>query len=47
MGASSPRALAELTVRELAEAANTTTRTISRLEVNGAIRVAERKRHAT
>jgi hypothetical protein len=34
-----------LTVRELAAAAATTTRTISRLELGGAILVAARKRH--
>ena len=39
------RALAGLTVRELAAAAATTTRTISRLELGGAILVAARKRH--
>src|SRR5215510_11762570 len=39
------RALAELTVLELAEAAGVTGRTIHRLEIGGAIHVAAKKRH--
>lgn len=39
------RVLAGLTVRQLADAADTTTRTVSRLELGGTIHVAARKRH--
>jgi hypothetical protein len=39
------RALAGLGIRELACAARTTSRTIHRLEMGGAIHVAEKKRH--
>jgi transcriptional regulator with XRE-family HTH domain len=39
------RALAELTVVQLAEAAGVTPRTIHRLEIGGAIRVADKLRH--
>jgi DNA-binding XRE family transcriptional regulator len=39
------RALAELTVHELAEAAGVTARTINRLEVGGVIQIAPKKRH--
>jgi DNA-binding XRE family transcriptional regulator len=39
------RALAELTVVELAEAAGVTTRTINRLEIGGVTQIAPRKRH--
>jgi hypothetical protein len=39
------RALAELTVAELAKAAGVTSRTINRLEVGGVIQVAPKKRH--
>jgi DNA-binding XRE family transcriptional regulator len=39
------RALAELTVVELAAAAGVTPRTINRLETGGVIHVAEKRRH--
>src|SRR5436190_23763956 len=39
------RVLAGLTVRQLAAAADTTTRTVSRLELGGPVYVAARKRH--
>ena len=39
------RALAELTVVELAEAAGVTTRTINRLEIGGVTQTAPKKRH--
>src|SRR5215471_11603407 len=39
------RALAELTVLELADAAGVTGRTIHRLEIGGTIHVAAKKRH--
>jgi DNA-binding XRE family transcriptional regulator len=39
------RALAELTVVELAEAAGVTTRTINRLEIGGVTQIAPKKRH--
>jgi transcriptional regulator with XRE-family HTH domain len=39
------RALAELTVVELAEAAGVTPRTIHRLEIGGVIQVADKRRH--
>jgi hypothetical protein len=39
------RALAHLTVAELAEAASVTIRTVHRLEVGGTVQVAERRRH--
>jgi transcriptional regulator with XRE-family HTH domain len=39
------RALAELTVAELATAAGVTPRTIHRLEIGGVIHVAEKRRH--
>jgi hypothetical protein len=39
------RALAELTVHELAEAAGVTARTINRIEVGGVVHVAPKKRH--
>ena len=42
---SAARVLAGLTVADLAKAAGTTTRTISRLEVGGAVHVAASKRH--
>jgi hypothetical protein len=46
MAVSSPaRALAELTVAELAQAAGVTARTINRLEVGGVAHVAPKKRH--
>src|ERR1700694_4663779 len=39
------RALAELTVLELANAAGVTPRTIHRLEIGGAVDIAAKKRH--
>ena len=39
------RALAELSMLELAEVANVTGRTIHRLEIGGAVHVAAKKRH--
>jgi hypothetical protein len=39
------RALAELTVAELAAAAGVTPRTIHRLEIGGVIHVADKRRH--
>jgi hypothetical protein len=39
------RALAEITVAELATAAGVTPRTIHRLEIGGVIHVAEKRRH--
>jgi DNA-binding XRE family transcriptional regulator len=39
------RALAELTVIELAKAAGVTTRTVNRLEVGGVLHVSEKIRH--
>ena len=39
------RALAELTVIELAQAAGVTTRTINRLEIGGVTQTAPKKRH--
>jgi hypothetical protein len=39
------RALAELTVAELAEAAGVTTRTVNRLEVGGIAHISPKKRH--
>jgi transcriptional regulator with XRE-family HTH domain len=39
------RALAELTVAELAKAAGVTARTINRLEIGGVVHVAPKKRH--
>jgi hypothetical protein len=42
---SAARALAELTVIELAKAAGVTTRTINRLEIGGVTQIAPKKRH--
>lgn len=39
------RALAELTVADLADAAGVTPRTIHRLEIGGVIQVADKRRH--